>query len=357
MDHDYDHRLALMTLYQHVQDLHHYIQELHHYVAKTKVYEYHIQKISIKKITGTLQLGQLLNNNQGDFHGIHRFFIANLHINEIEENGTVGIGIREKNYDQQQTKIVSPQEASKETKQIYKEIQTLLDINQVPHFFQTLANKENVLKKVWTTVTNTWGLNDDFNHVYTAILALLNRLPFPTFHPSDGKLNNSMGIAVADHIESCSKTFVIITFLIQNLLPHYLNEQQKKQHLSPESFKQLDTQMTPKQLLTAVKNGFQINHLPPSYQRLQDFPNISTALYDAFVNELTPPKNLYHTYVQNMYELCINEVTRHADESLFITLHPKEVGFLCTRLMDDFTIYQKHLFLNYMLLPLCNNDA
>src|SRR5699024_1266708 len=138
MDHDYDHRLALMTLYQHVQDLHHYIQELHHYVAKTKVNEYHIQKISIKKITGTLQLGQLLNNNQGDFHMIHRFFIVNLHINEIEKNGTVGIGIREIYYDQQLTKFVFPQEASKETKQIYKEYQTLLDINQVPHFFQTL---------------------------------------------------------------------------------------------------------------------------------------------------------------------------------------------------------------------------
>src|SRR5699024_12587399 len=131
-------------------------------------------------------------HKQDEFHEIQRNLITNLNINKIHKNCTFRIRIRQKNYNQQQTKILAPQEESKKTKHIYKEIQTLLDINQVPHFFQTLANKENVLKKVWTTVTNTWGSNDDFNHVYTAILALLNRLPFPTFHPSDGKLNNSM---------------------------------------------------------------------------------------------------------------------------------------------------------------------
>ncbi len=194
-------QLNVNNLYQHIQDLHYYIHQLLHYVSETNIYEYHIQKINIEKVKGTLQLGQLLEEAKNDLRGTHRLIIKDLQINEIEEHGTVGIGVTEKeNNQQKQLKKVSPQEASKETKNIYEEIQTLLAIDQVPHFFQALASKQNVLKTVWTITKKTWNSNEAFNDFYTDILRLLNDIPMPTFDPSVSKLDHHICITVANHI-------------------------------------------------------------------------------------------------------------------------------------------------------------
>ncbi len=90
---------------------------------------------------------------------------------------------------------------------------------------------------------------------------------------------------------------------------------------------------------------------------MNEFPDVITALHDAFVNELTPQTNPYNEYVKHMHKLFTSETADYANESLFVKLNPDEVGFLCARLIDDFTTYQKHIFLDYLLLPLCNKDA
>ncbi len=150
-----------------IYDLEKWNQQLKAYLDHLNIYEYHIQRINIDKVKGTLQFGHLIEKNIQEANGIHRFFINEIKISEVEDSGTVGIGVAEKDKKKKKKKSqIPPEQATGEIKEIYVEIKQLLDIEDVPVFIQELAVNKEVLSKVWDTTKNHFDTSIQINLFY-----------------------------------------------------------------------------------------------------------------------------------------------------------------------------------------------
>jgi hypothetical protein len=79
--------MEINKLNQHIHILHQQINALNHYLKHDHIYEYHLKSLQIEKVKGSLQIGQLIEMDIQNEEGIHRFFIDEIKITEVEGTG------------------------------------------------------------------------------------------------------------------------------------------------------------------------------------------------------------------------------------------------------------------------------
>lgn len=320
-------------LRQHINDLNEYINHLN-------VYEYHIQSVNIEKIKGTFQLGHLLEKEQTERDGIHRFFIGEIKIREIEDTGIVGLGVTEKDREQN---IILPEEASEQIKKIYEEIKSFLEIDEVPLFFQTLSLKENVLKIIWNKIKDQWSTSYDFFVFYESILKVLNDTISREENSSNTPFDNEIQLEIANSIEEQTKTLFIISCLIDLYLPGYLEKIQVK-----------DIQLVPIQkvsvqhIINVIKDMFQLKKLPLTFDYLCDEINVLRFFFFKVINPVV--ENVcVQQYFLTVIDLIKNAVIVKKEDTVN-NLSVEEQVFLISTLIEHLDLHQKHILIEYLLL-------
>ena len=329
--------------------LHQYIYQLNKYVNHLNVYEYYIQNVKIDKVQGRMQIGQLLKNNSNENNGIHRFYIGEITIKEIEDSGTVGLGMTETGNTKKEETIITPDEANEEIKKIYEYITLQMNVENVPTFFQTLAMKKEVLEKV-KNVMNDIDLCHEYTSFYEKILQILNKLPImEKSHSSTPILDEDTYILLANNIEEQSKTLLVIVYLMQFFLPGYLKRySQKNEMISTKEMNDLSNNSS-KEIITVIKETFQFEEIPSFLNKLKDKPVVLRYLFNHFTQQLERNRGI-NQYFKDVCDLFLKKAKMLPENVKVKEMSFDEQAFLFTTLIDYLSRYPKYIFLEYLLL-------
>lgn len=332
---------------QQIDYLHQYIQHLNDYISHLNVYEYYIQGVKIEKVKGTFQLGHLMEQEVNESDGIHRFYIGEIRIREIEDSGTVGLGATQKGGTK---RTIPPEEATEEIEEIFENIKTLLVVEDVPTFFQSLAIHKDVLKKVWVTMKDNWDSSHDFALFYEKVLMLLNDAINPEIGLSDPQLEPDSYITLADSIEEQAKTLLVISYLLELSLPGYF----KKYRLETpkiDSSHQPNIQVSVQQIMIAIKDTFYLKGLPSSFDELGEHPNTLRYLFFNVIQPIVEKEDAtdYFLEMQDLFQKQALHISENIDPK---ELSPDEQGFLFSVLIEHLDRYQKYILLEYILLQI-----
>lgn len=245
-----------------------------------------------------------------------------------------------------------------EINEIFEHIKDLLEVERVPLFFQKLAEKKDILRKVWTIVKENWNSSAEFNLFYYQLLERLNIIPLPTVTPSTPRIDQNQCKILADHIEETGKTLLIIIFLIKIYIPDYLEKfKEEKLKLSYDELNiQIDDQPNIQKVFSTIKAGFQLRELPPSFRMLRDYPDELNHAFFYIIQPITNSKfvDVFFDELKVLFIRTTEKMSSRIDEN---RLDGVEKSFLFTKLIDSLEQYPKYLILEYLILPLCDNDC
>jgi hypothetical protein len=343
---------SIQNLQQHIAYLHQYTQQLNKYLADINVYEYYIQRITVESVKGTLQLGHLTDNEiKDDDDGVHRFYIGDLKINKIEDSGTVGLGVTEKGSSpKEEDQLVSLEEASPDIQKIYEGIKSLLAIEEVPSFFQAIASKEVVLKKIWDFMDSRWDSSFVFNTFYEELLKQLNEIGQFEEDTINHLQADEVLINVANNIEEKAKSLLVITKLLEVFLPGYLsNYNDANIMINPDKLRikvPPNKKVSRNQIKIAIKNSFNLKELPETYDEIMEDLDF---LEYVFYHRIQPVVHSgtavsYFTNIQDLYQ------TVNISEKPELNFSSEEQVLLFSSLIKYLDSYQKHTLLEYLLL-------
>ncbi|QOR67408.1 hypothetical protein IM538_04505 [Cytobacillus suaedae] len=336
-------------LKQQIHSMHQYIQHVNHYLNHLKIYEYYIQGIKIEKVKGNFQIGQLLQKEMNESEGIHRFFIGEITIREIEDAGTVGLGVVEKGISSKGNES----EYSDEVKKIMEEIKSLLDIGELPAFFQELAGKENVLKKVWESLKEKFDSTEGFNFFYEEVLKGLNNVT-SLIEKTDTNLEDETYIALADSIEEKAKSLLCVAYIIEAYLPGMIKRyQQDHVKVDSEQIQKLKQHGVKSHhiIIQAIKKTFYLEELPPKYHELVDKPAV---LRHVTFSILQPALShqLVEAYFKKMKTLFVTATEEMIEHTQLRELPIDEQTFLFSVVIKHIDCIPKHILLDYLLLQI-----
>ncbi|MBM7603013.1 hypothetical protein JOC75_000983 [Metabacillus crassostreae] len=339
----YNEHEHLKYLQQEVEFLKKQIQNLNSNSDFSTIYEYYINGIQIEKVKGSLQLGQLISEEIQDSEGVHRFYIGEIKITEIEDSGTVGLGVTEKM--SKMDKSVAADEAVEEIAEIYQKITQLLAINELPSFFEKLSSKKAVLAAVSKSMDETWIKSEIFLLFYEKILKLLNDTIHSKFKQSDQNFDSRLYVALADSIEEKVKTLVVISALLQATLPGYFNKYEfikiTDLPISKSNVKTIH------QILSTIKKNFQLEELPEAFDELAEEPKLFRSYFHFILAPLVVNKD-FTAFFSSMKEYL--EEIEPVKKLAMNDLNSEEQAFLFSKLIEFLDVYQKHIVLEYSLL-------
>lgn len=333
----------IKRLQQQIEFLQHQIQNLNSNSDFSTVYEYYINGIQIEKVKGSLQLGQLISEEIQENDGVHRFYIGEIKITEIEDSGTVGLGVTEMLTKKDNN--VSADDAVEQIAKIYQKITQLLAIEELPSFFEKLSGEKTVLVAVWESMDETWKSSEKFSLFYEKILKLLNETIHSKFTLTDQKLDASVYLALADRIEEKTKTLVVISAFIQATLPGYF-EKYKMDILTNYTFSEAKAD-TIQKILESIKKKFQLEALPEVFDELEEDPKLLRYYFHFILAPLVDNKDVtdyfnsvrkYLEEIEPVIKLSMND------------LNSEEKAFLFSQLIEFLDIYQKYIVLEYTML-------
>jgi hypothetical protein len=341
------------------------------------IHEYVIDNIKIEKVKGDFQIGKLFKNtvhDDTDEEGVYRFFIHDIQIREIEGTGTVGLGMTEKEEKKKKKKEktgfkkVKPEDATGNVKDIYQEIKDFWNVDHIPLFFQRLATKPELLKKVWKKSKNTIITREDYqflveytrdnlNHKISGIVPAAKKLPLPDVHKK-----------IKDTLEADIKTLILLLYLLQETIPGYLDNldrkieikklkgidqdkngevaaEKKDKEMQKGKDKKGEYESDAKKILKDIKNTYHLKELPPVLKKLKDHPTFLKKTFDSIVEPLISSE----TDTELIKSLIIEVLTEFKNSAiLYGTLHDLEAddeAFLVSLLIWGVHTIPIHLFL------------
>lgn len=341
---------TIQELKNQITYLHQYTQQLNKSLAHINVYEYYIQSITVDSVKGILQLGYLTEYEMKEDDGIHRFYIGDVKIKKVEDTGIVGLGVTEKGSStKEEDQLVSPEEASPDIQKIYEEIKSLLDVEDVPSFFQEIATIEVLLHKIWEFISEKWNSSQPFSTFYEHILQKLNQieqLHENTIYP----LQNDKLIVVANNIEEKAKSLLVITTLLEAFLPGYFSNHNDANIMICS--KKLNMKVPPnnkvskKQIKTAIKNTFNLQELPETYEEITE--NID--LLELVFYHRIQPVVLSEAAANFFYMIRDLYLPKNNPDKLDPHFSSEEQVLLFSSLIKYLDQYQKHILLEYLLI-------
>lgn len=339
----YNEHEHLKHLQQQIEFLKKQIQNLSSNSDFSTIYEYYINGIQIEKVKGSLQLGQLISREIQDSEGVHRFYIGEIKITEIEDSGTVGLGVNEKMT--KMDKSVSADEAVEEIAEIYQKITQLLAIDELPSFFEKLSSKKSVLAAVSKSMEESWKKSGKCPLFYEKTLKILNDTIHSKFKQSDQNLDASLYVSLADSIEEKVKTLVVISALLQATLPGYFKKYEiiKITDL-PISKSNVETIH---QILATIKKNFQLAELPEAFDELEEDPKLFRYYFHFILAPLVDNKDIT-AFFYSMKEYL--EEIEPLEKLVMNDLNSEEQAFLFSKLIEFLDVYQKHIVLEYSML-------
>ncbi|MBP3953199.1 hypothetical protein [Bacillus suaedae] len=354
MEHYYDYEQEINRLKQQIHYLNQHINKLNEYINHLNIYEYYIQEMKIETVKGMLQLGHLIEKEIKDSQGIHRFYIGNIKINEIEDSGTVSVGITEKETDTESPKVI-PEEASEEIKELFEEIKSHLAIEEVPVFFQKLAVEPKVLKEVWDKSKNKLQTTQ-IQSFYEEILQILSQLPDgeQDLDLSNLTIEEAVCEAAVTRIETYSKTLIMMILLLQSLLPGYLKKDLQKNMMKQKKIyahvQQPNGQVDSIQLMRNIKKTFELRELPTSYKDLAENSEAVTYLYNRLVVIVSSEGE---DMFKKMKSHFLETVESMEQDIELVELDSEQMGFLYGHLLTMVEEYSKYVVLDYLVVPMC----
>lgn len=333
-------------LQQQIQDMHQYIQQLNQYINHQNVYEYYIQGLNVGKVSGTLQLGQLIHNERKDSEGIHRFIIGEIKIREIDSTGTVGLGVMEK-----MDTEPPPSENTEELNRLYKEIKTQMHVEEVPTFFKNI--KLDTLTKIQNWMGNKLDLNETLTAFYENSLAILNERINPVINIANPSLDENTYIELADEIELQAKSLFVITALLHILSPGYIQKYKKNKHfniLAKTELKQTEKPTTIQQIIEKIKRTFKLKELPSVFEEeLEELPETLRYLFHHIIQPIVEFGDAA-LYIDNILDLVIKSTEEFSEEEFDLNI--EEQSNLFSQLINYLDEYIKHILLEYLLLQI-----
>ncbi|MFZ3579862.1 hypothetical protein [Virgibacillus sp. DJP39] len=326
------------------------------YVMKLPVYEYHIDKLKVEKVKGILQLGQLLVGNNLDHKGIHKVFVQDVIIHEIEGSGIVGIGVTEKEIkNRKKSTIITPKEASKEIKEIYTAIKKEFNLHEAPLFFQQLAVNEKVFKSVWDYISQNQSVSDAVNFLAGKVQAsiegatstILQEQSDYDFIQSEPHCN-----ALIKEIKDLAKTFAIVLLLLEQVLPGYLKEDSwadyKFGELEKVNYGDIE------KLFNQLKKVYHVNYLTDTIKTFKDH---TTSLFVVY-NDIFIPFNQAgkdKLFVKEISEEIIQHVDWKGIEVDF-NLSIDNCSFLFSILIQHLKDIPTWVYMDKIMLYVCKPD-
>ncbi|QDP39777.1 hypothetical protein [Radiobacillus deserti] len=315
------------------------LNEFIYYINHLPAFEYHFDKIKVEKVKGTLQLGELLESDN-DKMGIHKIFVKELEIREIEGTGTVGVGITEKKASKSKPDIIPPEAASPTIKKHYEQIKETLDIQVVPLFFQKLAVRENVLELTWENLKRNWeDLHKEYPSFREKVKEKLKKIHsvMKKYVSSNMIIRPDLVKKVNEDIEAQLKAWWLLLGLSNEMIPGFLHR------LKREDFQLKKVKLNAEEeILTNIKDAYQLQHLPMSLQVLDDYEVVLDALY----TQLLVPINKVDKDQEFIWE--IYQGASRAFESEFnvdINLDAENLAFLLSNIMEQTKLIPKYLVL------------
>ncbi|MFC4321539.1 hypothetical protein [Litchfieldia salsa] len=345
----------ILQLKQQIHSLQQQIQQLNSYINYSNVYEYYIQGVKLEKVKGTFQLGQLTQNELADSDGIHRFYIGEIIIKEIEDTGTVGLGITEKRKESQNKEIPS-EHATGEIKAMYNGINTLLAIENTPSFFQSLSVHEQILIKVWEFMNEQWKSTDEFTTFYENTLKLLNESINPRINITKPNFEDEVYISLADYIEEQAKTLLVIGCLLESNFPNYLSKYKSKMtkiksKLTAAINETQSNIATIQTIVDTIKSTFDLDTLPSSFEELVEQPDTLRHFYYHLLHQVMENGDAVE-FLDNLYELILDNTCNITNELNLNELTPEEQGYLFATLLESLNQYPIFILLEYLQLQL-----
>ncbi|WP_121664455.1 hypothetical protein [Metabacillus litoralis] len=331
---------------QQIHYMHKYIQHLNQYINQQNVYEYYIQGLNVGKVTGTLQLGQLIKNELKDRDGLHRFIIGEINIREIEGTGTVGLGVMEKEDAKQ-----PPSENDEELNKLYEELKIQLHIEEVPAFLKSI--EIGTLTKIQTWMGSNLELNETLTAFYENILFILNERINPVINIATPSLSEDTYIELADEIEIQAKSLFVISTLLQIISPGYIEKYKNKSHFNTFEQAELDQTekpVTSQQIIEKIKKGFRLKNLPfVIEEELDESPETLRYFFHHIVQPIVESGDAA-LYIGNILALIIKSTGEFSEEE--IDLNIEEQSNLFSQLINFLDEYIKHILLEYLLLQI-----
>jgi hypothetical protein len=306
-------------------------------------YEYHVKSLKIDKVSGNMQIGHLINDEAIVKKGIHRIYIDEIKIHEVEKTGTVGLGITEKKDKKKKKKKskITPEEASQEVKVIYDEIKQFLNEEQAPLIFQKIAVKENVLKEVWEFLKEEKKFGETIHSFYLAASKELEKMEIK--YSFADLVDKEYCNKLSDKIEKQIKTTYLVGYLLESFLPGYVSKISNQ----PKSLALLPKQEEPKDILSEIKNRYKLKQLPDIVSELGDDPDILTIIYFNTWKPLAQneqDQKIYQYFVKFVY----NRVKLTEFNPLY-SLSEDEQSFLFLQLINHFGELTKYIVIEYQV--------
>ncbi|MCI3919246.1 hypothetical protein MO973_03230 [Paenibacillus sp. TRM 82003] len=355
-----EYRNEIRQLHQQIANLHQHIQRLNDDISQRNLFEYHFKKVTIDKVKGTLQIGHLMQAEIQGKDGIHRFFIEEVTITEVEDTGTVGIGVTEKYNEGGADKSgkVSPEETTGEVKEIYDRIRILLGLQHVPEFIQKLAVNEKVLRSVWDQIHMYWSTTEPFERWHALLKeradqTILHAVMDPD--PSPG-LGEDTCIHVEEYREEYVKTLLLVIFLIHGYLPGYLKNQHfvtVEPHHGIEHVQIPDSPIETQRIMQSVREAFHLRELPTSFEAFEKSPRTLRYIFQHIVQPVSQHTN---AYLQDIHMLVVS--TTHGMPETLTTrnLKSEDKGFLYSQLIEALESYPMFILLLHGLNRLCERS-
>ncbi|MFC4556861.1 hypothetical protein ACFO3D_01405 [Virgibacillus kekensis] len=318
------------------------------------VYEYHIEKIHVEKVKGILQLGQLVEEEENTEKGIHKIFINDVLIREIEGSGIVGVGITEKDvHKKKQQKKIPPDEAGKEIKIKYEAIQRELALHDVPVFFQMLAVEEKVLETLWEIIQGNEPFQTAVNNIAADVQATVRKFwtVIANTIPKNQLIQHPY---ICEHtrkeFEDLVVTLGVVVMLISIFLPGYLD---KPDNPKP-SIGELNMLENPEpdQIIKKLQKGYNLDFLPGPVESLTEHSTTLTLLY----NEIIVPLNnqdkdtSFFKAVRGVFDNT-NTVNNMVPN---LSLTVSQQAYLFTTLIESLTDIPKKVYIIKLIEDLCS---
>lgn len=318
------------------------------YVMNLPIYEYHIDKIKVEKVKGILQLGELLDDEENDHKGIHKVFIQDLTIREIEGSGIVGIGLTEKDVKKKQNKKIPPSEANKEIK-AYDEIKEVIHLNGVPIFFQQLAVKEKVLEEVWNYIKGNESFQQAIKalakHAHSKVESIATQIvsEIPNY---DLIQNEVLCKKLIKEIANLSKTFGIVLLLLDQLLSAY------RKGLRIGELEKIEKEK-PEKIMSGLKKAYHLPFLTDAFKKLKEHPTTLFTVYDELFLSLNK-KGKDKTFLETVHEEVIVQEPSWAEMDVE-DLSIDERSFLYAVLIQQYAAIPVWMYLDKIVLFICKS--
>lgn len=251
-------------IYRELAQIRGYLRELTRKLEKMTVYEYFIDHVKIEKVKGTLQIGSLFEKETEDRKGLHRIHIRKLDIREIEGSGTVGVGVTKKSKSDQK---------KPEPDAILIKIKNDLKADELPLFFQNMAERPEVLKFFWEhsqNLVNRRSFLSLVSRVSDWVQSEIHQALQSAWQLNQPELHREFQKAYTTEL----KTWVLVFIWVRHLIPGYLEssleedvQTRRSSHVSnPPQPWQAD------EILKNLKDHYQLTKLPRVFIKLKNHP-------------------------------------------------------------------------------------